>query len=211
VPEVSGSGVVPQTDVGLVITVSATEIAVDGVPIDGDVEKLAAYPMKDTEALVAIDRSLSYHFIYKVLAAAAKAGIRRFDLAAMQHGNAVMVPIAIPERKPHGFAVNKPNDPDLPIQLIVSIARDRMTLWSLSGLEGTLQAPKLSVARSDYAALHQALAEIAARRFAGGTRDNLDRTIIVMLDGELTAQDLLATAATVAEPFPDVLLAAGIE
>jgi len=37
---------------------------------------------------------------------------------------------------------------DQPLQLIVSIKRDEMILWSLSGLEGTLAAPKAAFKRS---------------------------------------------------------------
>jgi biopolymer transport protein ExbD len=37
---------------------------------------------------------------------------------------------------------------DQPLKLFVSVARDRVVLWSLSGLEGTLHAPKLVLQRS---------------------------------------------------------------
>lgn len=36
------------------------------------------------------------------------------------------------------------NPDDQPLKLVVSITRDRMFLWSISGLEGTLAAPKAS-------------------------------------------------------------------
>jgi biopolymer transport protein TolR len=40
------------------------------------------------------------------------------------------------------------NPDDQPLKLVVSITRDRMILWSISGLEGTLNAPKQVFQRS---------------------------------------------------------------
>lgn len=40
------------------------------------------------------------------------------------------------------------NPDDQPLKLVVSITRDRMMLWSISGLEGTLQAPKATFQRT---------------------------------------------------------------
>src|SRR5947208_11689723 len=36
------------------------------------------------------------------------------------------------------------NPDDQPLKLVVSVTRDRVILWSISGLEGTLQAPKMT-------------------------------------------------------------------
>jgi biopolymer transport protein ExbD len=38
-----------------------------------------------------------------------------------------------------------------PLKLVVSVQRDKLLLWSISGLEGTLQQPKLSLPRSGVA------------------------------------------------------------
>jgi biopolymer transport protein ExbD len=40
------------------------------------------------------------------------------------------------------------NPDDQPLKLVVSITRDRIMLWSISGLEGTLSAPKASFPRT---------------------------------------------------------------
>ena len=52
---------------------------------------------------------------------------------------------ALPDKAPAASttqpAANQ-NPDDQPLKLVVSITRDRLMLWSISGLEGTLQAPK---------------------------------------------------------------------
>src|SRR5690606_18221270 len=37
---------------------------------------------------------------------------------------------------------------DQPLKLVVSVTRDRLILWSISGLEGTLNAPKATFPRT---------------------------------------------------------------
>ena len=80
----------------------------------------------------------------------------------------------------------QPTDPaqtpdEKPLQLIVSATKQGIILWSISGLEGTLDAPKARISRTpatsadaaphyDYAALNAALYEIASRRWKGTTR-----------------------------------------
>jgi biopolymer transport protein ExbD len=50
----------------------------------------------------------------------------------------------LPDKAPPSTSVNQPNTnpDDQPLKLVVSVTRDRMILWSISGLEGTLPAPK---------------------------------------------------------------------
>src|SRR5262249_17780859 len=50
----------------------------------------------------------------------------------------------LPDKAPPSTNVQQPstNPDDQPLKLVVSITRDRMILWSISGLEGTLAAPK---------------------------------------------------------------------
>ena len=40
------------------------------------------------------------------------------------------------------------NPDDQPLKMVVSVTRDRLILWSISGLEGTLQAPKATFPRT---------------------------------------------------------------
>jgi biopolymer transport protein ExbD len=51
---------------------------------------------------------------------------------------------SLPDKAPAATTTTNQNqNPDeQPLKLVVSITRDRMFLWSISGLEGTLQAPK---------------------------------------------------------------------
>jgi len=50
----------------------------------------------------------------------------------------------LPDKAPPSTSTTQPqvNPDDQPLKMIVSITRDRMVLWSISGLEGTLSAPK---------------------------------------------------------------------
>ncbi len=50
----------------------------------------------------------------------------------------------LPDKAPPSTTAAQPNTnpDDQPLKLIVSITRDRMVLWSISGLEGTLAQPK---------------------------------------------------------------------
>jgi biopolymer transport protein ExbD len=57
---------------------------------------------------------------------------------------------SLPDKAPPQTSVVPPNqNPDeQPLKLVVSITRDRMILWSISGLEGTLAAPKQTFPRT---------------------------------------------------------------
>jgi biopolymer transport protein ExbD len=56
----------------------------------------------------------------------------------------------LPDKAPPSTSVTQPstNPDDQPLKLVVSITRDRVILWSISGLEGTLAAPKQVFQRS---------------------------------------------------------------
>lgn len=58
---------------------------------------------------------------------------------------------ALPDRAPAAATTTQTpseNPDEQPLKLVVSITRDRMILWSISGLEGTLQAPKATFLRT---------------------------------------------------------------
>ena len=50
----------------------------------------------------------------------------------------------LPDKAPPSTSTQTPstNPDDQPLKLVVSVTRDRMILWSISGLEGTLPSPK---------------------------------------------------------------------
>ena len=56
----------------------------------------------------------------------------------------------LPDKAPPSTSVTPPatNPDDQPLKMVVSVTRDRMILWSISGLEGTLQAPKAGFPRT---------------------------------------------------------------
>jgi biopolymer transport protein ExbD len=55
---------------------------------------------------------------------------------------------SLPDKAPASSVATPNVDPkDQPLKLVVSITRDRMFLWSISGLEGTLAAPKATFPR----------------------------------------------------------------
>ena len=63
----------------------------------------------------------------------------------------VQINTTLPDRKADTApATSSPatSPDDQPLKLFVSVARDRVVLWSLSGLEGTTQQPKLVLLRS---------------------------------------------------------------
>jgi biopolymer transport protein ExbD len=57
----------------------------------------------------------------------------------------------LPDKAPPSTAVTQPtqtNPDDQPLKLVVSITKDKMLLWSISGLEGTLPQPKAVFGRT---------------------------------------------------------------
>ncbi len=88
------------------------------------------------------------------------------------------------------------NDPkkspdEQPLQLVVSVTNNEVVLWSLSELEGTLEAPKVRVPRNgldaeepyDYLKLNNALVEIVNRRFPDpAKREPSTKQIILQAD-----------------------------
>jgi len=179
------------------------------------VEKLleaqrARTPGQPAGFLLAIDKSLPYRLLVELMFSIKAAGVRDFSLIG-QASDLGVVPIKFPDKRP-----SEPATKDAPLGLAVAVTKDRLVLWSISGLEGTLNTPKLSVGRTDTAKLASAVAEIAKRRFPG-KRAQADRSIIVMADGAVSMQDVLATIVAVRttaddkELFPDVLLSSGFE
>ncbi len=94
----------------------------------------------------------------------------------------------------------KPTDPTQQpnkerLQLVVSATKTGMIVWSMTGLEGTIQAPKAtipvvspptsdSVIKYDYQQLNDTLYEIATRRYKGKRRAMATYEIIIQADAE---------------------------
>ena len=59
----------------------------------------------------------------------------------------------LPDKAPPQSTVTQPavtNPDDQPLKMVVSVTRDHMILWSISGLEGTLQQPKATFPRTGH-------------------------------------------------------------
>ena len=59
----------------------------------------------------------------------------------------------LPDKAPPSTSVQQPaqtNPDDQPLKLVVSVTRDRMILWSISGLEGSLQSPHATFPRTGH-------------------------------------------------------------
>ena len=110
-----------------------------------------------------------------------------------------------------------PTDPKLnpdekPLQLIVSATKQGMILWSISGLEGTLEAPKARVNRQqtkpdqapsyDYKVLNDALFEIAARRWKGKQRALDTYEIILQADPDIPYETIVHIMDAVRRKLP---------
>ena len=95
-------------------------------------------------------------------------------------------------------AAATPTKPDVEpneerLQLVVSATKKNMLVWSMTGLEGTIQDPKavIPIARDDdgtirydYATLNNALYEIANRRWKGKRRQMATYEVILQCDAE---------------------------
>src|SRR5262249_16690923 len=135
---------------------------------------------------VAIDKSLPYKLFAEVLYSTKAAGVRELAIAARGKQLGV-VPMTVPDKSAKSDV--SAGSTGL-LQLKVELTKDKVTLWSVSGLEGTSGAPKLIAARTEMAKLTAALAEIVKRRFAV-RRADADRSIIVMVSGGTPMQDIL--------------------
>jgi len=160
-------------------------------------------------ANVVLDQATPYHLAMEILFSAKSTPMKYFGLVAKTPSGIGVVPLALPDKVAAG---TKPTG----LQLVVAILKDKILLWSLSGLEGTIQAPKLTVSPGQADKPTPALAEIVKRRFKG-KRDAVDREILIMADGAIPMKDVMAvtfavrTAADGSELFPEIRLSSGFE
>jgi hypothetical protein len=220
VPDVKGPGLVSADGLGPKVTLTKTELAIDGQTIatftaEGTIDRtrldaaarlLADKVTGDATLAIAVDKAVPYRRLAQLLEAFARAGFRRFGLLT---GNNQMIPLDAPDPA----AANAPG-----LRLVISVDRTQLRLWSVSGQEGTRQQPKLSMAAGDavsYEPLTRALAEIVQRRWPlGQERLMVDRMVIVDVDASHSAQSLLSLLAAIRsdgsrELFPNIVLAGG--
>jgi len=139
--------------------------------------------------------------------------------------NLVLVPdgdttVQAPAKLSSGAPTAAPPVPqNPPLKMIVSVTKTDLRLWSLSGLEGTLDAPKFAVKlteKSALADLNRKLAEIVASRFPAA-RESGDRAIVIQADPAIPMQTIAEVIGAVRatpeakELFPDVVFSSGFE
>jgi biopolymer transport protein ExbD len=167
--------------------------------------------------VIAIDEKLAYRLLVEVLFSVKSAGVRRFGILGKTGKSLGVVPLTLPDKVTS--AVNGKLAPPrpTPVKPVVTLTKSRVLLWSISGLEGTLKDPKLTLGRSELAKLTAGLAEIATRRFGDAKRAADDRQIIVMADAATSIKDVIDVLVAVRttgegeELFSDVLLSTGFE
>ncbi len=132
-----------------------------------------------------------------------------FLLASVSAGMVLgQVNTTLPDSAPAAAAVKPPDvakfPNDQPLPLVASITKSGIILWSVTGLEGTLAQPKARInrladgppgspPRFDYPQLNAALYQIASTRWRGKLRARDTYEIILMADGEMPYESVIAT------------------
>ncbi len=113
----------------------------------------------------------------------------------------------------------KDNDPDKspnekPLKLVVSVTKGQILVWSISGLEGTLDNPKAKIPRKadqgkekpipafDYQLLNDTLYSIARTRWNGKERKLPTYQAVLMADGDIPYGTIIATMDAMRCRFP---------
>src|SRR5207249_2289451 len=138
--------------------------------LDSLMTKLEA---KSTNAPLAVtlDATLPYYQVGILFAAFKQGGFR--NLALLTGTGSTMIPIELPDTEEANGKGLRP---------VVTVKKNYVTVWSVSGLEGTRTKPKLAYQLTDppdFAPVTRALAEIVGTRWPTGNREEADRTIIL--------------------------------
>lgn len=217
-PNVEGPGLVPVKKLATKITYSKTDIKVDeqnvvGIADDGllDRERLKTLTrvLEDTVRSddpigIALDATHPYFRVATLLGELRRAGFR--NLALLTGSGGKMIPVELGEAAEVQAAG---------LRLTITVKNGRISVWSMSGEEGTLQKPKFAMgvaeARSSLQPLTDALVEIVQRRWPDGKRPPSDRTVIIQFHRMGEAEQLLRLLAAVRthgtlELFPNIYL-----
>jgi biopolymer transport protein ExbD len=154
-----------------------------------------------------LDPATPYRTLCSVMFTAKQAGFREFAVAVRAGRELAAIPLSLPDKVRFGAP------PPPGVRPVVSVMNGRLRLWSLSGLEGTLQKPALDVTLDHVADVQKQLIEIVARRHP---RDD-ERQILVMADGAVPMQNIAEVMAAIRSDdgghplFPAILLSSGFE
>jgi hypothetical protein len=219
-PEVSGPGLVKVNRLGAKLTYARHEIRVDGESViaigaDGLVDPsryavlitvLEDKLRSDDPLGIQLDASLPYLRVGELLGALRRSGFR--NLALLAGDGSTMIPIELPDAQEANAGGVRP---------VVTLKGGRLILWSASGEEGTRKSPRLDIdfdGTRSLNALTDELVKIVQRRWPDGKRPHVDRTIIVQIEANETAEAALRVLAAVRaiggrELFPNIFLAGG--
>lgn len=211
-PHVTGPGVEPAKPLSTTIYYSTTQLGVgDDPPVDIGTDglikaevmehflrSLEGKARSENPIGIALDGSLTYVRVATFLGRLKRAGFRNLVLLTRERGQ---IPVTLPDSSELGK-----------LRMYVNVESNIVTLYSFSGEEGTLSAPKLSVSLAEGTKkLTDALSEIVTRRWPTGTRTPGDLTITLQLEHTHTATLLLRIIAAVRADgsralFPNVFL-----
>ncbi len=129
-----------------------------------------------------------------------------------------------------GLAAPPQNPEEQSIQLVVAVTKQEIQVFSLSGLEGTLQAPKAKIGPGkkevapgkreayDYAQLTSVALDIVKRHWPNkGDRPEATEEVILMADPDVPYSVIVATMDALRQApdgtrlFPAVLFSTGIQ
>lgn len=127
----------------------------------------------------------------------------QIDTTLPDHSSATTKPAVDPAEKPD----------EQPLQLMVSVTKNRMILWSVSGLEGTLEQPKATMGlvapesaadapAYEYAKLNAALIDIATARWGGKMRPEATYEILLQADGDIPYETVVTVMDHMRRPIP---------
>jgi hypothetical protein len=188
---VTGPGVEPAHPLAATVFYSLHQLSVDDdALIDIGTDGLIAPSVMDNILLtleqrvksddpvgIALDGTLTFVRVATFLGRLKSAGFKNIVLLTRERGQ---IPLTLPD----------PDELGNGLRPYVSVQSNVISLYSLSGEEGTTAAPKLSIPVSaGTTKLTAALAEIVQRRWPTGTRTPADLTITIQM--EQTASALL--------------------
>jgi hypothetical protein len=212
-PSVTGPGVEPGTRHAATIYYSLHQIGVDNdrptdIGTDGLIEPkvmenllrtLEQRVKSDDPVAISLDGSLTFVRVATFLGKLKGAGFKTIVLLTRDRGQ---IPLTLPD----------PSELGNGLRPYVNVASNIISLYSLSGEEGTATAPKLSIPVSaGTKKLTEALSEIVERRWPTGTRTPADLTITLQLERTETAAMMMRMIAAVRADssralFPHVVL-----
>ncbi|MFT3695999.1 MAG: hypothetical protein QM831_22875 [Kofleriaceae bacterium] len=186
----------------------------DGLRLPKLTTALLAAP-KATALVIALDRSTPYRIMIDEMATAKAQGLTYKDFALVALATDTHEPTALPIRlpeTPRGAAIND-GDVKPPIQMVVAATSKDFLVWSISGLEGTMQTPKLTVPLADPQApekVHAVLSDVVTRNFSGHLPDD-QHEVLFMGSDALPASTFLPMMVAMHGVFPDIQLASGFQ